>query len=66
MSDWFNREDTGRTVVVKVPNPLNIHNAARIKELEERIERYYLSLISRRADKLTSSDSKLKRLNGNP
>src|SRR5205809_7154811 len=41
LSDWFGREDTAPpAVVVKKPNPKNIQNAEKIKELEEQIHRY--------------------------
>ncbi|KAI9812909.1 MAG: hypothetical protein M1827_004427 [Pycnora praestabilis] len=39
MSDWFNREETAPTAVVKKPNPRNIANAAKIQELEEQLKR---------------------------
>ncbi len=39
MSDWFSREPTKKKVV-KVKNPLNEGNAARIEELEGRLKRY--------------------------
>lgn len=46
MSDWFTRED-GQTsaVVVKKPNPKNVQNVAKIKELEEKIQRYVRAVI---------------------
>lgn len=41
LSDWFGREDKEPpAVVVKKPNPRNIQNAEKIKELEEQIQRY--------------------------
>jgi hypothetical protein len=40
MSDWFSRDETPRTTVLKKPNPLNIQNKEKIGELEERIKRY--------------------------
>jgi kinetochore protein Mis13/DSN1 len=42
LSDWFSREDTAPppAVVVKKPNPKNVQNAEKIKELEEQIHRY--------------------------
>ncbi|KAF1982482.1 hypothetical protein K402DRAFT_397563 [Aulographum hederae CBS 113979] len=39
MSDWFNREDITPAVLVKKPNPRNAQNAAKLKELEQEIER---------------------------
>ncbi|KAL1964176.1 hypothetical protein VTN77DRAFT_7264 [Rasamsonia byssochlamydoides] len=40
LSDWFTREDSDPpAVVVKKPNPKNIQNADKIKELEEQIQR---------------------------
>lgn len=42
MSDWFSREDAPveeDVSVVKKPNPRNIRNAEKLKELEEEIER---------------------------
>lgn len=39
MSQWFNREDTAPTVLVKKPNPRNIQNAAKLQELELEIAR---------------------------
>ncbi|EEP75331.1 predicted protein [Uncinocarpus reesii 1704] len=40
LSDWSNREETASpAVVVKKPNPKNIQNAEKIKELEEHILR---------------------------
>src|SRR5215471_16851239 len=43
LSDWFSREETTPAVVVKKPNPKNIQNAEKIKELEEQIQRYVIS-----------------------
>lgn len=41
LHDWFSREDTTpAAVVVKKPNPKNIQNVEKIKELEEHIQRY--------------------------
>lgn len=41
LSDWFGRQETEPpAVVVKKPNPKNIQNAEKIKELEEQIQRY--------------------------
>ncbi|KAJ5639186.1 uncharacterized protein N7484_007048 [Penicillium longicatenatum] len=40
LSNWFSREDVNPpTVVVKKPNPRNIQNTEKIKELEEHIQR---------------------------
>ncbi|KAK6835468.1 hypothetical protein RU639_001734 [Aspergillus parasiticus] len=40
LSNWFEREDVNPpAVVVKKPNPKNIQNADKIKELEEQIQR---------------------------
>ncbi|EDP52362.1 hypothetical protein KXW98_003826 [Aspergillus fumigatus] len=40
LSNWFGREDVNPpAVVVKKPNPKNIQNADKIKELEEQIQR---------------------------
>ncbi|OKL63588.1 hypothetical protein UA08_01487 [Talaromyces atroroseus] len=40
LSDWFSREDApAPTVIVKKPNPKNIQNAEKIKELEDQIRR---------------------------
>lgn len=41
LSDWFARAPGEKNVVV-VPNPLNVGNAARVAELEERVKRYVL------------------------
>jgi len=44
LSDWFGREDKEPpAVVVKKPNPRNIQNAEKIKELEEQIQRYVVA-----------------------
>lgn len=41
LSDWFGREDANPpSVVVRKPNPKNVQNAEKIKELEEQIQRY--------------------------
>lgn len=41
LSDWFGRQETTPpAVVVKKPNPRNIQNAEKIKELEEQIHKY--------------------------
>ena len=41
LSDWFGREETTPPpVVVKKPNPKNVQNADKIKELEEHIQKY--------------------------
>ncbi|GAD94625.1 Mis12-Mtw1 domain protein [Paecilomyces variotii No. 5] len=53
LSDWFDRQETEPpAVVVKKPNPKNIQNAEKIKELEEQIqrlqnERHSLNALSR-------------------
>ncbi|RHZ45894.1 Mis12-Mtw1 family protein, partial [Aspergillus thermomutatus] len=40
LSNWFGREDVNPpAVVVKKPNPKNVQNADKIKELEEQIQR---------------------------
>lgn len=40
LSNWFSREDVNPpTVVVKKPNPRNVQNIDKIKELEEHIQR---------------------------
>ncbi|KAB8254268.1 Mis12-Mtw1 protein family-domain-containing protein [Aspergillus pseudonomiae] len=40
LSNWFEREDVNPpAVIVKKPNPKNIQNADKIKELEEQIQR---------------------------
>ncbi|KAL4897366.1 Mis12-Mtw1 protein family-domain-containing protein [Aspergillus ambiguus] len=40
LSNWFAREDVSpRAVVVKKPNPKNVQNTDKIKELEEQIQR---------------------------
>lgn len=41
LSNWFGREDANPpAVVVKKPNPKNIQNLDKIKELEEQIQRF--------------------------
>jgi kinetochore protein Mis13/DSN1 len=41
MSDWFSREDSvPEAVIVRKPNPKNVQNIEKIKELEEQIQRY--------------------------
>ncbi|EER38601.1 Mis12-Mtw1 family protein [Histoplasma capsulatum H143] len=43
LSDWFGRQETTPpAVVVKKPNPRNIQNAEKIKELEEQIHKLQL------------------------
>ncbi|OAX80070.1 hypothetical protein ACJ72_05603 [Emergomyces africanus] len=43
LSDWFSRQETTPpAVVVKKPNPRNIQNAQKIKELEEQIHKLQL------------------------
>ncbi|KAL6232279.1 hypothetical protein BDW75DRAFT_218032 [Aspergillus navahoensis] len=39
LSNWFSREDTTPTVVVKKANPKNVQNQDKIKELEEQIQK---------------------------
>ncbi|KAL4944522.1 Mis12-Mtw1 protein family-domain-containing protein [Aspergillus oleicola] len=39
LSNWFGREDTAPTVVVKKANPKNVQNQDKIKELEEQIQK---------------------------
>ncbi|KAL4737332.1 Mis12-Mtw1 protein family-domain-containing protein [Aspergillus similis] len=39
LSNWFSREDTAPTVVVKKANPKNVQNQDKIKELEEQIKK---------------------------
>ncbi|KAL1952591.1 hypothetical protein VTO42DRAFT_4706 [Malbranchea cinnamomea] len=40
LSDWFGRQETTPPpVVVRKPNPKNVQNAAKLKELEEHIQR---------------------------
>lgn len=39
MSNWFDREDVGPTVLVKKPNPRNEQNAAKLEELEQEVKR---------------------------
>lgn len=40
LSNWFDREDTATTALVKKPNPRNTQNAAKLQELEIEIARY--------------------------
>lgn len=41
LSNWFSREDVNPpTVVVKKPNPRNVQNTDKIKELEEHIQKW--------------------------
>ena len=41
LSNWFSREEVGPAkVVVKKPNPRNVQNIEKIKELEEQIQKY--------------------------
>ncbi|OJD15134.1 hypothetical protein AJ78_04591 [Emergomyces pasteurianus Ep9510] len=43
LSDWFGRQEiTPPAVVIKKPNPRNIQNAQKIKELEEQIQKLQL------------------------
>lgn len=39
MSDWFSREDTVPSVLIKKPNPQNERNASMLQELEQEIKR---------------------------
>lgn len=40
LSNWFSREDVNPpTVVVKKPNPRNVQNTEKIKELEAQIQK---------------------------
>lgn len=40
LSDWFGRQDVNPpAVVVKKPNPKNVQNTDKIKELEEQIQK---------------------------
>ena len=39
-SDWFNREETAPTKIVKKPNPRNVEIEENLAGLEERIKRY--------------------------
>lgn len=44
LSDWFGRQETTPPpVVVKKPNPKNVQNAEKLKELEDHIQRYNLT-----------------------
>ena len=38
-SDWFNREETAPTKIVKKPNPRNVEIEENLAGLEERIKR---------------------------
>lgn len=41
LSNWFDREDVNPpAVVVKKPNPRNVQNTDKIKELEQQIQKY--------------------------
>jgi kinetochore protein Mis13/DSN1 len=41
LSNWFSREDTNPpTVVLKKPNPRNVQNTEKIKDLEEQIQKW--------------------------
>ena len=66
LSNWFEREDVNPpAVVVKKPNPKNIQNADKIKELEEQIQRYIIleHSFSGRADiaKATTREARSQR-----
>jgi kinetochore protein Mis13/DSN1 len=40
MSDWFSRDEAPqKKIVIKKPNPRNVENAAKITELEERVQK---------------------------
>lgn len=52
LSDWFARAPGEKKVVV-VPNPLNVGNAARVAELEERVKRYVLFFFVSAREKAT-------------
>lgn len=58
LSNWFGREDANpAAVVVKKPNPRNIQNTDKIKELEEQIQRYAFLICARMiADILLGAD----------
>lgn len=48
LSNWFGREEANpAAVVVKKPNPKNIQNTDKIKELEEQIQRYVFLFYAR-------------------
>jgi hypothetical protein len=40
MSDWFNREETVKPVVVKTPHPMNTEYALKVQQIEKRLDRY--------------------------
>ena len=40
LSNWFDREDTAATALVKKPNPRNAQNAMKLQELETELARY--------------------------
>lgn len=45
LSNWFSREDVNPPrVVVKKPNPRNVQNTDKIKELEEQIQKYEVKI----------------------
>lgn len=39
LSYWYDREDTVPAVLVKKPNPRNIHNAEKLQQLEAELAR---------------------------
>lgn len=46
LSNWFGREDSNPpAVVVKKPNPKNVQNLDKIKELEEQIQRLVILIL---------------------
>ena len=40
LSNWFDREDTPATALIKKPNPRNVQNAVKLQELEAELLRY--------------------------
>ena len=61
LSDWFSRDDSvpSRVPLRKKPNPRNIVNAAKAKELERELERY-LTLITNDFGAQTDLSNRLK------
>jgi kinetochore protein Mis13/DSN1 len=55
LSNWFSREDTAPTVVVKKANPKNLQNQDKIKELEEQIQKLVLCSCKKHYANLTGS-----------
>ncbi|KAL7275717.1 hypothetical protein RUND412_001326 [Rhizina undulata] len=39
LSSWFNRDDSPATTVIKLPNPRNAENLAKVQECEENLKR---------------------------